>query len=755
MEIVKEMKQGISPPKHIKPEVAHIVLGNISHIERQDRAITDYKSDALERSPFISSLAKTLIHTDYNSSTGDVSSRRATGFVVGLTGEWGLGKSSVLNLLEHELQQMDHVVVATLNPWLFKGRDEVVEAYFNALREALGHSPSEKIKKLLVQLARYKASIELVGSTTASIIDSIAGFGTATTIWNKWLLKLVRLLKKPKDLSAKQERKSLEAKLAEAEIAVVMLIDELDRVEDEEVRAVAQLVKAVGDIKGISYLVAYDPNRVIQALGKGSTVEEKQKNGESYLEKIIQFPIPLRPLFLDDARKLLLNVMQSNGVQMPIGTMSYQTEIIEQLLKAIRTPREIKRLIGAFAVLEEIVHGEICPFDVLGYCWLVAKAPSVRERIADNFDRFVDDPSVEEMLARQRDGKIIKKQTLVEILGSSASEYFGILQLLFPRFKENPERSKEIFDGSRIARRRNIVRLLYLGNPPGHISRADIEKLWAFRSVDGLFFELKSLKKSGKLGHLLDRIGDFSASFPESSDGIFWTAFGKVLVRENDWIKGEEIERNLVDDVGAILWRIARKSIEGSNRLRVIMLTLIEAGDLLIVPWLLRKHLFAHGLTYYRKQPQGDYIFEEAETKSLRDKELSRYRDAVVDGTVLKRLPDTEAIFCLVNSNYWDEYLRQQFTSQMDSMDSVVTFAALMMPPGITCDHSTLDLMVEANTVLKRTNELLRAQGMPASEWLIAAVRRLRAVLAGRDVHSPGALSDDFEQEGTHTAEDM
>lgn len=719
---------------------------SINHTERQDRAITAPESDALERGPFVSSLVKTLVHTDYT-ATGEVDSRRATGFVIGLTGEWGLGKSSVLNLLEHELKQMQHVAVATLNPWLFKGRDEVVEAYFNALREALGYTAGEKSRKLLGQLARYKASIELVGATTVGVIDSVIGVGATSTI-TKGLLKLVRLLNKPRELLASQERKNLEAKLAEAKIAVVVLIDELDRVEDEEVRAVAQLVKAVGDIKGISYLVAYDPTRVTQALGKGSTLEERQKTGESYLEKIIQFPIPLRPLFVDDTHDLLLHAMRNSGVVMPSDTLAYQTEILNQLLRVIRTPREIKRLVGAFAVLEEIVRGEICPFDVLAYSWLVAKAPSLRGLIADNVAQLVNDPSVEEMLARQRQrAENGEESTLVDVLGNSSRSHLGILGLLFPRFNTGRQSSVELYDGHRLAKRRNLIRLLYLGNPPGHFSRADIERLWALPTVNELYAELRPLKATGQLGPLLDRVGDLSASFPPSSDSIFWLALSRVLVRENDWITREEVERNLVDDAGAILWRNAGDSAEGSARFRHIINALIEGGDLLIVPWLLRKHLFAHGLTSYSSRRKGDYIFEESETIALRDLELPRYRDAVENGIALKRLPDTEVIFCLVNGSHWDSKLRVNFTSQMNSIEAITSFAALMMPPGIICEHSTLNLMVEANTVLKKANALLRDSLMPESEWLSGSVRRLRAALAGRDIHSAGALSDDFDED--------
>jgi len=231
-------------------------------------------------------------------------------------------------------------------------------------------------------------------------------------------------------------------------------------------------------------------------------------------------------------------------------------------------------------------------------------------------------------------------------------------------------------------------------------------------------------------------------------------ALGRVLVRENDWIVGEEVERNLVDDAGAILWRNARDGADGSRRFRHIVNTLIEGGDLLLAPWLLRKHLFAHGLTSHGSQRRGDYIFEESETLALRDLELPRYRDAVADGTVLRKLPDTELIFCLVNGRHWDSELRENFTSQMDRMEAITSFAALMMPPGIICEHNTLDLMVEADAVLKKSNALLRENGAPESGWLASAVRRLRAALAGRDIHSAGALRDDFDDEEMPTSKD-
>jgi predicted KAP-like P-loop ATPase len=65
-------------------------------------------------------------------------------------------------------------------------------------------------------------------------------------------------------------RKTVDKMLAELDCPVVVLIDELDRVENAEVRTVAQLVRSVLDFPKVSYLLAYDPRRVAEALGDGA-----------------------------------------------------------------------------------------------------------------------------------------------------------------------------------------------------------------------------------------------------------------------------------------------------------------------------------------------------------------------------------------------------------------------------------------------------------------------------------------------------
>jgi hypothetical protein len=710
-------------------EVGSLLMETNDHLARQDRAIDRAEADALDRGPFISSLIKSLVHTEQRSD-GTIS-RRATGFVVGLTGEWGLGKSSVLNLLHEKLQQVDGVVVATLNPWLFKGRDELVEAYFNSLREALGSSTSEKTREVRIQLERYKASIELAGTTVATVIDALGAGGAATAFWKKWLVKWLSALIKPKDLSANQERKLLEAKLANASVPVVVLIDELDRVEDDEVRAVAQLVKAVGDIKGISYLVAYDPDRVTQALGRGNKPKERQRTGESYLEKIIQFPISLRPLFEEDVKALLAHSLRVNGVDLPDPNEPYQQSIIKQLVQVVRTPREIKRLTGAFAVLEEITRGEICPYDVLGYSWIVTKAPALRDLIVNKLEAVIDDPGDRELMRRMsaRQNNKDKGASVTDILGPNADVHRDFLQLLFPRFSVD----SKMVDGKRISKRRNLVRLLYLGNPPGMMPRAEIEQIWSIGNVDQMERIILHLQQSEQFFPLIDRLGDLLPELPQSGDGVFWVALSRTLVRQHDWIHKEESLGNVVDDAGTIIWRHASSSDRGAARLKATVEALIEDGDLLLVPWLLRKHLFAHNRSSHSSPNDGEVIFGKNDTMQLLERELPRYRRAVIDGTALRRLPDTEAIYCIANSKRWDEELRSSLTLQLDSMEAVATFAALTVRPGYISDRDSMNVMIDADVVLEVIDRMVAEVGLPEDQWLATSIKRLQATLRGQD----------------------
>jgi predicted KAP-like P-loop ATPase len=124
----------------------------------EDRPIISEAEDKLDRSTFISGLIRALV-ADQRDENDHLIARRSTNYVVGLTGAWGSGKSSVINLLALKLGSMDRVLVTTLNPWLFKGREELLTAFFNSLRTALGKSRKEQLTGAINALDHYQEAI--------------------------------------------------------------------------------------------------------------------------------------------------------------------------------------------------------------------------------------------------------------------------------------------------------------------------------------------------------------------------------------------------------------------------------------------------------------------------------------------------------------------------------------------------------------------------------------------------------------------
>src|SRR5215471_13391993 len=57
------------------------------------------------------------------------------GLVIGLYGAWGLGKSTVLNFVEYEIQGSRRLkpTIVRFNPWWFCGQEDLTHAFFNQL----------------------------------------------------------------------------------------------------------------------------------------------------------------------------------------------------------------------------------------------------------------------------------------------------------------------------------------------------------------------------------------------------------------------------------------------------------------------------------------------------------------------------------------------------------------------------------------------------------------------------------------------
>ena len=177
------------------------------------------------------------------------------GFTIAVVGEWGSGKTSVLNMVAETLQD-DAATPAILrfNPWLFGSADDLVPRFFRELSAQLGQSRSERLKDVAKALSNLGQSLAPLSPVTG------------TTWVANLLAKLTDNWTKP--LSLHDKRNQLCEALAASDSRVVVLIDDVDRLEAGETRELMRLIRLTSDLPNVVFLLAFDRRHVARSLGE-------------------------------------------------------------------------------------------------------------------------------------------------------------------------------------------------------------------------------------------------------------------------------------------------------------------------------------------------------------------------------------------------------------------------------------------------------------------------------------------------------
>ncbi|QZD89363.1 KAP family NTPase [Qipengyuania aurantiaca] len=337
------------------------------------RAIDTFEQDLLEREAFVKSITRRLI-----------SEGRSTGIVLGLVGPWGCGKSSILNLLqnhiENEYRDLKPLIIR-FNPWLVSGRNDLLSQFFLELSEALrSHLGTYDVYNDGRQQAQDKAIKAMrdygdeLSPFLRMISPALAAGSNLLTRWSKAQNSISE--------SIFTKRKEAEEGLKSFSFPIIVLIDEMDRIEDDEVREMAKLLKAVGDFDQISYVAAYDEQRVEQALaGKDGDLDR----GRAYLEKIVQVRAVAPFLNSEEIENLFKSKVYSTLKTSEITLDELDKKRLAKLLKivvprGVQTSRDINRILQDLSGRLLALDGLVNPIDCLAICVLEnKKSPAVRQ----------------------------------------------------------------------------------------------------------------------------------------------------------------------------------------------------------------------------------------------------------------------------------------------------------------------------------------------------------------------------------------
>jgi hypothetical protein len=259
---------------------------------------------------------------------------------IGIFGKWGEGKSTVLHFLEGMLKPEGNMVFY-FTPWSVQELEELWEEFGSALLEAL---QAEKLEvefpwkgKLEAESPWKGMTRKLQGKSGSATPDTAQGaaehlgkdYKSALGFVGKWL--------KPDGAQVKHIRQKLGDK------RVVVLIDDLDRATPDLLPKLLLSLREILDLPGFTFVLAFDNEIVADGL---VTANKAWGDGDSFLDKILDFHYYLPPISKAAKRLLLRNMLDRYAAFVPQASIIP----IEQLLPD--NPRKLKRLIRGLVPLQ-------------------------------------------------------------------------------------------------------------------------------------------------------------------------------------------------------------------------------------------------------------------------------------------------------------------------------------------------------------------------------------------------------------------
>jgi len=131
-----------------------------------DRPIESIEADRLGFADIAENLAKAV-----------ASNSAQRGFVIGIEGAWGSGKSSILNLLGIHLQKVDDITVLRFDPWIVGDRDSLVSSLIGDLATAIEETRNKKdgvVGKAKAGAKDLASQLRSYGATTSRGLSRLA-----------------------------------------------------------------------------------------------------------------------------------------------------------------------------------------------------------------------------------------------------------------------------------------------------------------------------------------------------------------------------------------------------------------------------------------------------------------------------------------------------------------------------------------------------------------------------------------------------
>ena len=294
----------------------------------------------------------------YHEALVDFIKKTDTPMTIGVQGEWGSGKTSLLNQIwskledsNNEHQDDENFLQIWVNSWehsLLCSPEECLLKIVNEIIQELLDADVDKSKKdkvkdgvqnLMKGALRIGSSLA-VGDAGTKAVDSI--FASEANTIKQLRIQLQDLVQEIKLLDSNPYQR------------VVVYVDDLDRIEPRDAVSILELLKNIFNIKDCVFVLAIDYQVVVKGLKEkfGEPTPENEWEFRSFFDKIIQLPFSM-PMGSYDIGKYVLSLLDDIKYY-----ESDNDQLDEDLIESLVTlsigtnPRSIKRLINSLSLIK-------------------------------------------------------------------------------------------------------------------------------------------------------------------------------------------------------------------------------------------------------------------------------------------------------------------------------------------------------------------------------------------------------------------
>jgi len=305
-------------------------------------------------------------------------------FTIGIYGQWGSGKTSMLKQIKKALDESSSedpaVVTVWFNPWQFVAEEHLIIPFFHTLIAALETSAKKSEREKVVFSQKLSGFVKKIAHVPLALV-----YGMETKVKIPFLLetkfcfdKIMDRQKEKEDeinaAAAPQKEAAMQAVAKDYEstyynlhrilqdaaadlgVKIVVFIDDLDRCLPEKAVQLLEGLKVLMDLKNFVFVMGVAQEVIERGirvryrdLYSAGPQEDLPNIEGQYLDKIIQFPFSLPAADPDHLKK---NILAEQ-----LGKLKVAEPFIEMVQEALgNNPRTVKRFINAVSFAMHIAE---------------------------------------------------------------------------------------------------------------------------------------------------------------------------------------------------------------------------------------------------------------------------------------------------------------------------------------------------------------------------------------------------------------